>query len=57
MSFFSEAGPITVMSFALMNSIGYSAGMALGQISFLDNYNKEYARLMDLKEIDANASA
>jgi hypothetical protein len=31
--------------------------MALGQISFLDAYNKEYAKYMNLNEIDANASA
>jgi hypothetical protein len=26
-------------------------------MSFLDSYNKEYARYMNLKEIDSNASA
>lgn len=31
--------------------------MSLGQIHFLDVYNKEYAKYMNLKEIDANASA
>ncbi len=40
-----------------MNSLGYSAGMSLGVNQFLDNYNKIYAKTMDLKEIDANASA
>ncbi len=49
--------PIIIMIFALMNSIGYAAWMSLGQISFLDAYNKEYAKYMNLQEIDANASA
>ena len=40
-----------------MNSIGYAAAMSLGQMSFLDSYNKEYAQYMNLREIDANASA
>jgi len=31
--------------------------MSLGQISFLEAYNKEYAKFMNLQEIDANASA
>lgn len=46
-----------VMLFALLNSAGYAAGMSLGQMSFLDVYNKEYAEMKNLKEIDSNASA
>lgn len=53
----SEAGPVMVMLFALLNSAWYAAGMSLGQISFLDVYNKEYADMKNLKEIDSNASA
>ncbi len=54
---FSHANVIFVLIFALMNSVGYAAAMCLGSMSFLDSYNKEYARYMNLKEIDANASA
>lgn len=53
----AEAGPVMVMLFALLNSAGYAAGMSLGQMSFLDVYNKEYAEMKNLKEIDSNASA
>lgn len=45
------------MTLALLNSVGYAAAMSLGQMYFLDVYNKDYARYMNLKEIDANASA
>jgi hypothetical protein len=31
--------------------------MALGQNQFLENYNRIYAKTMNLKEIDSNASA
>ncbi len=57
MGIFSKSWAFMIMTFAIMNSIGYAAWMALGQISFLDAYNKEYAKYMNLKEIDANASA
>lgn len=46
-----------LLFFALINSLGYACGMALGQNQFLDYYNKVYAENMWLKEIDSNASA
>ncbi len=42
---------------ALINSIGYACGMAIGQVTFLDMYNRVYAQNRGLKEIDSNASA
>jgi MFS family permease len=48
---------LILMGLALVNSIGYACGMALGQNQFLDGYNKIYASTMNLKEIDSNASA
>jgi MFS family permease len=57
MGIFSGANVMFVIGFALMNSVWYAAAMSLGQMSFLDNYNKEYARYMNLTEIDSNASA
>lgn len=57
MGIFSNSGIGTVLIFAVMNSLGYACGMALGQNGFLDTYNKVYAETMGLKEIDANASA
>ena len=54
---FANAWAIVVLFLALLNSVGYAAAMSLGQMYFLDVYNKDYARYMNLKEIDANASA
>jgi hypothetical protein len=48
---------IIFLSLALINSIGYSCGMSLGQNQFLDAYNTIYAKTQGLKEIDSNASA
>jgi MFS family permease len=45
------------ISLAIINSIGYSCGMSLGQNWFLESYNKIYASSNNLTEIDANASA
>lgn len=57
MGIFSHAGPFVILSLALINSVWYAASMSLGTIYFLDVYNKDFARYMNLKEIDANASA
>ncbi len=46
-----------VLLCALINSVGYAAGMSLGQSKFLEEYNIIYAKTLDLKEIDGNASA
>ncbi len=46
-----------IMILALINSVGYACGMALGQNQFLDSYNAIYAKTMWLTEIDSNASA
>jgi len=46
-----------VVAVSLVNSIGYACGMAIGQMTFLDMYNRVYAKKLGLKEIDANASA
>lgn len=51
------SGPIMTLACAIVNSVGYAAGMALGQNQFLENYNRIYAKTMNLKEIDSNASA
>lgn len=48
---------IAIIAIALVNSLGYACGMAIGQNVFLDGYNKIYAEHEKLKEIDANASA
>lgn len=48
---------MAIISVALINSLGYACGMAIGQNAFLDMYNKIYAEHENLKEIDANASA
>ncbi len=48
---------ILFLILALINSLGYSCGMALGQTQFLDAYNTIYAKTLNLKEIDSNASA
>ena len=48
---------IVFLALALINSMGYACGMALGQNQFLDAYNKIFAKTQNLKEIDANASA
>ncbi|GAB0174933.1 MAG: hypothetical protein HHAS10_08120 [Candidatus Altimarinota bacterium] len=55
----TEFGPrsIVLIALAIINSVGYACGMALGQNQFLDNYNKIYAKTMRLQEIDSNASA
>lgn len=46
-----------ILGSALVNSLGYACGMAIGQNAFLDMYNKIYAEHENLTEIDANASA
>lgn len=46
-----------IIAIALVNSLWYACGMAIGQNAFLDIYNKIYAEHENLKEIDANASA
>lgn len=51
------SGPVMFLACAIINSVGYAAGMALGQNQFLENYNRIYAKTMNLKEIDSNASA
>ena len=48
---------ILCLTFAIMNSIGYACGMSLGQNSFLESYNRTFAEINNLTEIDANASA
>lgn len=48
---------ILMLWLAVINSIGYACGMALGQNGFLENYNKTYATANSLTEIDANAAA
>ena len=50
-------GAAAIVIVALINSIGYACGMAIGQNAFLDMYNKIYAEHEKLTEIDANASA
>lgn len=57
MGIFIHAGIGIVLLFALINSLGYACGMALGQNQFLDSYNRIYADTMKLSEIDSNASA
>jgi hypothetical protein len=57
MGIFSSQSIVIVLFLALLNSIGYAAAMSLGQMSFLDSYNRDYAQYMNLKEIDSNASA
>ncbi len=46
-----------IILLAIINSLGYSCGMSLGQNGFLESYNKIYASSNNLTEIDANASA
>lgn len=53
----SEAHISIIVILAVINSIGYACGMALGQKEFLESYNEIYAEKMALTEIDANASA
>lgn len=48
---------VSILGSALVNSLGYACGMAIGQNAFLDMYNKIYAEHENLTEIDANASA
>lgn len=48
---------MAILGSALVNSLGYACGMAIGQNAFLDTYNKLYAEHENLTEIDANASA
>lgn len=57
MGIFSDAHVGVIVGLALINSIWYACGMALGQNEFLKNYNELYAEHMALTEIDANASA
>jgi hypothetical protein len=38
--------PVLIMAFALANSVGYAAGMSLGQGSFLDMYNRAYSETL-----------
>ncbi len=54
---FSGTTTIIFLALALVNSLGYSCGMSLGQNQFLDTYNSIYAKTLNLKEIDSNASA
>jgi hypothetical protein len=54
---FGGTTTIIFLSLALVNSLGYSCGMSLGQNQFLSAYNEIYAKTLDLKEIDSNASA
>jgi MFS family permease len=54
---FTTTTTIIFLVLALVNSLGYSCGMALGQNQFLDAYNSIYAKTLNLKEIDSNASA
>ena len=54
---YTGSGMILFIGLALINSMGYACGMALGQNQFLDAYNKIYAKTLNLKEIDANAAA
>ena len=54
---FSGTTTIIFLALALVNSLGYSCGMSLGQNQFLDVYNNIYAKTLNLKEIDSNASA
>lgn len=49
--------PIAIIGIALVNSVGYACGMAIGQNEFLNIYNIIYAKDQNLTEIDANASA
>ncbi len=48
---------LAIIGIALINSLGYACGMAIGQNAFLDLYNRIYAKEQNLQEIDANASA
>lgn len=48
---------MVIIDVALINSLGYACGMAIGQNVFLETYNKIYAAHENLTEIDANASA
>ncbi len=60
MAFFAainSTSAIGIIGIALINSLGYACGMAIGQNAFLELYNKIYAKEQNLKEIDANASA
>lgn len=52
-----SASTMAILGSALVNSLGYACGMAIGQNAFLDMYNKIYAEHENLTEIDANASA
>lgn len=52
-----SASTMAILGSALVNSLGYACGMAIGQNAFLDMYNKIYAEHEKLTEIDANASA
>lgn len=54
---FSPLVTLILIGLALINSLGYACGMALGQNGFLDAYNSIYAETMNLTEIDPNASA
>lgn len=57
MAIWDAPSAMAIISVALINSLGYACGMAIGQNAFLDMYNKIYAEHENLKEIDANASA
>lgn len=48
---------MAIIGVALLNSLGYACGMAIGQNTFLETYNRIYAEHENLKEINANASA
>lgn len=57
MAIWEPPGPWSIIGVALINSLGYACGMAIGQNTFLDIYNRIYADHEKLTEIDANASA
>lgn len=52
-----QISAVSIIAVALVNSIGYACGMAIGQNEFLGIYNVVYAEQQGLKEIDANASS
>lgn len=54
---FGTPGVVSVMACALLNSVGYAAGMSMWQNKFLEEYNEVYAKEKNLKEIDVNASS
>lgn len=53
----STPSPTLILGIALINSVGYACGMSTGQNQFLEIYNRVYAKHLNLKEIDSNASS